>query len=174
MDLSRFAIVALVAALIIIVTTVSILTINHKSNTITETIPTNIVTNISLNSPIYVVGPQTLVQRLVNVGIPQSLIRPIGLGQLPGLPNNSIAVIDWSVIEPYVAYVTVGGNVTLNLTSPAVGLLANLFAKGDLVLVNVSRSEAPVAELLLSYAMARGKRSCLRTQWGTLLPGADA
>jgi len=50
----------------------------------------------------------------------------------------------------------VGGNITLNLTSPAVGLLVNLFAKGDLVMVNVSRSEAPVAELLLSYAMAKG------------------
>jgi hypothetical protein len=35
-------------------------------------------------------------------------------------------------------------------------LLANLFAKGDLVLVNVSKTEAPIAELLLSYAMARG------------------
>jgi hypothetical protein len=60
------------------------------------------------------------------------------------------------VIKPYVAYGTVGGNITLNLTSPAVGLLASLFAKGDLVLVNVSKTEAPIAELLLSYAMAKG------------------
>jgi hypothetical protein len=60
------------------------------------------------------------------------------------------------VIKPYIAYSTIGKNITLNLTSPAVELLANLFAKGDLVMVNVSRSEAPVAELLLSYAMAKG------------------
>jgi hypothetical protein len=60
------------------------------------------------------------------------------------------------VIKPYVAYGTVSGNITLDLTSPAVELLANLFAKGDLVMINVSRSEAPIAELLLSYTMARG------------------
>ena len=126
-----------------------------RSNFNTST-PIGSPINISLRTPIYVVGPQSLVQGLVGVGIPQSLIKPISLSQLPSLPSNSIAVIDWSVIRPYVAYGTVGGNITLNLTSPAVGLLANLFAKGDLVLVNVSRSEAPVAELLLSYAMARG------------------
>jgi hypothetical protein len=60
------------------------------------------------------------------------------------------------VIKPYIAYSTIGKNITLNLTSPAVGLLEGLFAKGDLVLVNVSRSEALIAELLLSYTMARG------------------
>jgi hypothetical protein len=60
------------------------------------------------------------------------------------------------VIKPYIAYSTIGKNITLNLASPVVGLLEGLFAKGDLVLVNVSRSEASVAELLLSYAMAKG------------------
>jgi hypothetical protein len=60
------------------------------------------------------------------------------------------------VIKPYIAYSTIGKNITLNLTSPVVGLLESLFAKGDLVLVNVSRSEALVAELLLSYATAKG------------------
>ena len=118
--------------------------------------PIGLLINTSLNTPIYVIGPQTLAQRLVGVGVPQSLIKPISLGQLPSLPNNSIAIIDWSVIKPYVAYGTVGGNITLDLTSPAVELLANLFAKGDLVMINVSRSEASVAELLLSYTMARG------------------
>jgi hypothetical protein len=64
-------------------------------------------------------------------------------------------VVDWSVVGSYVD-ANIGGNVTLNLASPVVGLLEGLFAKGDLVLVNVSRSETPVAELLLSYAMAKG------------------
>jgi hypothetical protein len=162
---SRLAVVvSLIAAAVLIATIASVLLLTHVVNKpVTQAkanfnAPTPIGSpiNVSLNVPVYVVGPQTLVQKLVSVGVPQSLIRPIGLNQLPSLPNNSIAIIDWSVIKPYIAYSTIGKNITLNLTSPAVGLLASLFAKGDLVLVNVSRSEAPVAELLLSYTMAKG------------------
>jgi len=32
---------------------------------------------IILNVPMYVVGPQSLIQRLVGVGVPQSLIKPV-------------------------------------------------------------------------------------------------
>jgi len=162
---SRLAvIVSLVAVVVLVAAIASVLPLTHVNNkpgtqtraNFNAPTPIGSPINVSLNTPIYVVGPQSLVQGLVGVGVPQSLIKPIDLNQLPSLPNNSIAMIDWSVIKPYVAYGTVGGNITLNLTSPAVGLLANLFAKGDLVLVNVSRSEASVAELLLSYAMAKG------------------
>jgi hypothetical protein len=162
---SRLAVViSLIAAAVLIATIVSVLLLTHVVNkpvtqrraSFSAPTPIGLPINVSLNSPIYVVGPQTLTQSLVNAGVPQSLIKPIGLNQLPSLPNNSIVVVDWSVIKPYVAYDTVGGNITLNLTSPAVGLLEGLFTKGDLVLVNVSKTEAPIAELLLSYTMAKG------------------
>jgi len=157
-------VVSLIAAAVLIATIASVLPLTHVVNKpvtqrragFSAPTPIGLPVNVSLTTPVYVVGPQSLAQRLVGVGVPQSLVKPIGLNQLPSLPSNSIAIIDWSVIKPYIAYSTIGKNITLNLTSPAVGLLASLFAKGDLVLVNVSRSEAPVAELLLSYTMARG------------------
>jgi hypothetical protein len=148
--------ISLVVAVVLVAVMVSVLLLTHITNKPSTPAPIGSSISIYFGPTIYVVGPQSLIQRLVSVGIPQSKIAPTSLGQLPNLPNNSVVMIDWSVIKPYVAYGTVGGNITLNLTSPAVGLLANLFAKGDLVLVNVSRSEAPVAELLLSYAMAKG------------------
>jgi len=157
-------VVSLIAAAVLIATIASVLPLTHVVNkpgtrtrpNLNTPTPIGLPVNVSLNVPVYVVGPQTLVQKLVGVGVPQSLIRPVSLGQLPSLPNNSIVVVDWSVIKPYVAYGTIGKNITLNLTSPVVGLLEGLFARGGLVLVNVSRSEAPIAELLLSYAMAKG------------------
>jgi len=148
--------ISLVVAVVLVAVMVSVLLLTHITNKPSTLAPIGSSISIYFGPTIYVVGPQSLIQRLVSVGIPQSKIAPTSLGQLPNLPNNSVVMIDWSVIKPYVAYGTVGGNITLNLTSPAVGLLANLFAKGDLVLVNVSRSEASVAELLLSYAMAKG------------------
>jgi len=155
-------VISLVAVVVLVTVVVSVLLSTHVVNrsgvqrraSFSAPTPIGLPVNVSLTTPVYVVGPQSLAQRLV--GVPQSLIKPISLGQLPSLPSNSIVVVDWSVIKPYVAYGTVDGNITLNLTSPAVGLLEGLFAKGDLVLVNVSRSEAPIAELLLSYAMAKG------------------
>jgi len=153
-----------IAAVVLVATIVSVLLLTHVTNKpVTQRragfnapTPIGLPVNVSLTTPVYVVGPQSLAQRLVGVGVPQSLIKPIGLNQLPSLPSNSIVVVDWSVIKPYIAYSTIGKNITLNLTSPVVGLLEGLFARGDLVLVNVSRSEAPIAELLLSYTMARG------------------
>ncbi len=155
-------VVLLIVLVIVLVAALILPTIHVASkqgtpaNSFSAPTPISPPINTSLNTPIYVIGPQSLTQRLINTGIPQSLIRPIGLSQLLGLPNNSIAVVDWSVIKPYVSYSTVGGSITLNLTSPAVELLAGLFAKGDLVIINVSRVEAPIAELLLSYTIAKG------------------
>ena len=167
--------ISLVVAVVLIAVIVSVLPLTHVTNKPSTLAPIGSSISIYLGPTIYVVGPQSLVQRLVGVGLPQSKIVPTSLGQLPNLPNNSVIVIDWSVIKPYVAYGTVGENITLNLTSPAVGLLANLFAKGDLVLINVSRSEAPVAELLLSYAMAKGANVVfLRNKWRTPIPSPNA
>jgi len=148
--------ISLVVAVILVAVIVSVLPLTHVTNKPSTPAPIGSSISIYLGPPIYVVGLQSLTQRLVGVSIPQSKIKPISLGQLPNLPNNSVIVIDWPVIKPYIAYSTVNGNITLNLTSPAVGLLEGLFVKGDLVMINVSRSEAPIAELLLSYTMARG------------------
>ena len=148
--------ISLVVAVVLVAVMVSVPPLTHITNKPSTPAPIGSSISIYFGPTIYVVGPQSLIQRLVSVGIPQSKIAPTSLGQLPNLPNNSVVMIDWSVIKPYVAYGTVGENITLNLTSPAVELLVNLFAKGDLVMVNVSRSEAPVAELLLSYTMAKG------------------
>ena len=153
----------LVIALITATALASVLPLTHVTNKpVTQTrigfnAPTPIGSpiNISLNVSVYVVGPQSLTQRLVSVGVPQSLIKPIGLNQLPSLPNNSIAIIDWSAIKPYIAYSTVNRNTTLNLTSPAVDLLTSLIAKGDLVILYGNTSNLPTMDYLLAYTWAR-------------------
>jgi hypothetical protein len=146
---------SLLIATIIAVITALALPLTHGTKPMETNLNAPMSTGTRLDTTIYVVDPQSSIQELTSAGIPQSLIKPISLSQLPNLPNNSIVVIDWSVIGSYVD-ANIGGNVTLNLASPVVGLLEGLFAKGDLVLINVSGSEASVAELLLSYTMAKG------------------
>ncbi|WP_143701481.1 hypothetical protein [Vulcanisaeta sp. EB80] len=146
---------SLLIATIIAVITAFALSLTHGTKPVETNLDAPMPTGTRLDTTIYVVDPQSSIQELTSAGIPQSLIKPISLSQLLNLPNNSVVMIDWSVVGSYVD-ANIGGNVTLNLASPVVGLLEGLFAKGDLVLVNVSRSEALVAELLLSYAMARG------------------
>ncbi|MFP3299073.1 MAG: hypothetical protein RXO22_08380 [Thermocladium sp.] len=153
----------LVIALVTATALASVLPLTHVTNkpgTPTRTNSNTLTSigspiNISLNTPVYVIGPQSLTQRLVGVGVPQSLIKPIGLNQLPSLPNNSIAIIDWSAIKPYIAYSTVNRNTTLNLTSPAVDLLTSLITKGDLVILYGNTSNLPTMEYLLAYTWAR-------------------
>jgi hypothetical protein len=146
---------SLLIATIIAVITALALPLTHGTKPMETNLDAPMSTGTRLDTPIYIVDPQSSIQELTSAGISQSLIKPISLSQLPDLPNNSVVVIDWSVVGSYVD-ANIGGNVTLNLASPVVGLLEGLFAKGDLVLVSVSRSEAPVAELLLSYTMAKG------------------
>jgi len=146
---------SLLIATIIAVITALALPLTHGTKPMETNLNAPMSSSTRLDTPIYVVDPQSSIQELTSAGIPQSLIKPISLSQLPDLPNNSVVVVDWSVVGSYVD-ANIGDNVTLNLASPVVGLLEGLFAKGDLVLVNVSRSEAPIAELLLSYAMAKG------------------
>ena len=153
----------LVIALITATALASVLPLTHvtnkpgtptRTNSNTST-PIGSPINISLNVSVYVVGPQSLTQRLVSVGVPQSLIKPIGLNQLPSLPNNSIAIIDWSAIKPYIAYSTVNRNTTLNLTSLVIDLLTSLIAKGDLVILYGNTSNLPTMDYLLAYTWAR-------------------
>ncbi|WP_148678252.1 hypothetical protein [Vulcanisaeta distributa] len=45
---------------------------------------------MGINVTIYVVGPATLIQGLINAGINQSLIKPTTTNQITNTPNNSI------------------------------------------------------------------------------------
>jgi hypothetical protein len=156
-----------IAAMVLVATIASVLPLTHVNNKpVTQrragfNAPTPIGSpigspiSISLNTPIYVIGPQTLTQRLVGVGVPQSLIKPIGLNQLPSLPGNSTIIIDYSVIEPSVVVCVVNGEMKLNLTSPVIDLLTSLITKGDLVMLYGNTSDLPAMEYLLAYAWAR-------------------
>ncbi|ADY01211.1 hypothetical protein VMUT_1004 [Vulcanisaeta moutnovskia 768-28] len=109
----------------------------------------------SINIPIYVVGPTTLVQKLINAGINQSLIKPATINQLPNLPNNSIIVIDWSVLGPSIVINGSSSKSEVNLASPVIGLLGTLFKHGDLIILYGSRSELVTMEFVLTYSWAR-------------------
>jgi hypothetical protein len=153
---------------------VSILTTMHVINKSSAPVgvgfnapaPVGLPVNVSLNMPMYVVGPRSLVWRLVGVGVPQSLIKLINLSQLPSLPGNSTILIGYSVIEPSVVVGVVNGEVKLNLTSPVIDLLTNLITKGDLIMLYGNTSDVPAMEYLLAYSWARRYGVLNLTRWG--------
>ncbi|MFP3199311.1 MAG: hypothetical protein RXR06_05505 [Thermoproteus sp.] len=106
--------------------------------------------------PVYVLGPQPLVEAVERAGLNAV---PITTADLSKIPNGSVVVVDWAQLEtargaPNLAgpqLETVRG--TLNFASPTVQALEGIFARGGLVLVN--SSDPVAAELLLSYAAAR-------------------
>ncbi|MGC8544209.1 MAG: hypothetical protein ACP5NQ_09720 [Vulcanisaeta sp.] len=110
---------------------------------------------VSINMPIYVVGPSTLTQRLVSAGINQSLIKPVTINQLPELPNNSIIIIDWSVIKPYLIINDPDSEVKINLTSPVIRDFVLAFGRGDVVGIYANASDESVVEFILAYSWAR-------------------
>ncbi|KUO81563.1 MAG: hypothetical protein AT714_05485 [Vulcanisaeta sp. OSP_8] len=148
-------IIPLVIVLAITLAIVSVLLLTHVVNK--PGTPASSDSSISMypGPPIYVVGPQSLTQRLASVGIPQSLIKPVSLGQLSSLPGNSTIIIDYSVIKPEVVVGVVKGRVKLNLTSPVIDLLTSLITKSDLVMLYGNSSDLPVMEYLLAYSWAR-------------------
>ncbi|PLC69079.1 hypothetical protein B7L70_00525 [Vulcanisaeta sp. EB80] len=148
-------IIPLVIALAITLAIVSVLLLTHVTNKPGTPASSDSPINMYPGPPIYVVGPQSLTQRLVSVGVPQSLIKPVSLGQLSSLPGNSTVIIDYSVIEPSVVVGVVNGEMKLNLTSPVIDLLTSLIAKGDLVMLYGNSSDLPVMEYLLAYSWAR-------------------
>jgi len=160
--------ISLVATVFLVAVVVSLLPHGARQMETNPNVPMPIglPINASLNSPIYVVGPQSLVQGLVGVGVPQSLIKPIGLGQLSSLPGNSTIIIDYSVIKPSVVIGVVKGRVELNLTSPVISLLTNLIAEGDLVMLYGNSSDLPTMEYLLAYSWARRYGVLNSTRWG--------
>ena len=102
---SRLLALALVIVVIIVVAAAALLItylprvlINHRPTVEVSGVAYQGVTKPSLAGlgvPIYVVGSSVLVQRLVGLGINQSLIRLVTIGELPSLPNGSVVVIDW-------------------------------------------------------------------------------
>ena len=107
------------------------------------------------NVPVYVVGPQSLIQRLISVGVPQSLIKLVNLSQLPSLPGNSTVLIGYSIVKPNIVVGVVNGVVRLNLTSPVIDLLTGLVAKGDLIMLYGNSSDLMAMEYLLAYTWAK-------------------
>jgi hypothetical protein len=159
----RFVWVALLVSLVVAMVAVSILTTMHVINKSSTPVgvgfnapaPVGLPVNVSLNVPVYVVGPQSLTQRLVGVGVPQSLIKPVNLSQLSALPGSSTILIGYSVIKPSVVIGVVNGRVKLNLTSPVIGLLTGLVAKGDLIMLYGNSSDLMAMEYLLAYTWAK-------------------
>jgi len=85
--------VVLLIALVIVLVTALILPTIHvvnkqgtPANSFSAPTPISPPINTSLNTPIYVIGPQSLTQRLINTGIPQSLIRFITVHNLSLVP----------------------------------------------------------------------------------------
>jgi len=150
---------SLVAAVVLATVIVSILLLIHAANKQGTTAKVNFNApesmGIILNVPVYVVGPQSLIQRLVGVGVPQSLIKPVNLSQLSALPGNSTILIGYSVIKPSVVVGVVNGVVRLNLTSPVIALLTGLVAKGDLIMLYGNSSDLMAMEYLLAYTWAK-------------------
>jgi hypothetical protein len=150
---------SLVAAVVLAAVIASVLLLIHAANKQGTRAEANFNApesmGIILNVPVYVVGPQSLIRRLVGVGVPQSLIKLINLSQLSALPGNSTVLVGYSVIEPSVVVGVVNGRVKLNLTSPVIALLTGLVAKGDLIMLYGNSSDLMAMEYLLAYTWAK-------------------
>ena len=115
-----------------------------------------------ISTPIYIVGSLTLAQRLTQVGINGSFIKLITMEQLTDVPNDSIVIINWSVIKPSVIINDPGNKVTINLTSPVIRDLAIAIARGDVVSIYASDNDESIAEFILAYSWAVATNNTLR------------
>jgi hypothetical protein len=135
----------------LIIALVPILTI-HAINETTTNATTGQPQQASINASfsngvtIYVVGPQTLIQELINANIPQSTIRLTNVPNLPLIPPGSVVVIDWDYLLNYFS----------NNASLIIDSLESLFRDEDLIVIAVSNpNESPVASSALAIAWAR-------------------
>ncbi|WP_460173598.1 hypothetical protein [Vulcanisaeta sp. JCM 14467] len=115
-----------------------------------------------ISTPIYIVGSLTLAQQLTQVGINGSFIKLITMDQLTDVPNDSIVIINWSVIKPSVIINDPGNKVTINLTSPVIRDLAIAIARGDVVSIYASGNDESIAEFILAYSWAVATNNTLR------------
>ena len=145
-------VVLLIVLAVILVTALILPTVHVASkqgtpaNSFSAPTPISPPINTSLNTLIYVIGPQSLTQRLINTGIPQSLIRFITVHNLSLVPPGSVVVIDWGYLLSYL-----NNNASLVIDS-----LKPLLKGEDLVIIAVpSPGKAPIAFNALAIAWAR-------------------
>ena len=154
MRLSPKWLITMTLAIVIIVLT-TVLMMSKPSINSNEVIPgINATTPISINVSIYVAGPPTLVQKLTALGINQSLIKPITTKQLPKLPNDSLVIIDWSVIDLGLI-INDGNTIYVNEDSSNFELLSDLIGHGDFVIIHGNADSVPAIELALALAWSR-------------------
>ncbi|GAB6943384.1 hypothetical protein JCM14467A_01660 [Vulcanisaeta sp. JCM 14467] len=96
---------------------------------------------LALPATAYVVGPGQFISGLVSAGAPESMIKPITLGDLASVPNDSIIIIDWD-------YVNETMHVNINQLAK---LLGNVISRGDLLILY---AESPRWVLPLEDAVA--------------------
>jgi len=150
MGLPKLLILIMISATLIIAL-VPILTIHAINETSTNTTtgqPQQASINASFSSgvTIYVVGPQTLIQELIDASIPQSAIRLANVPNLSLIPPGSVVVIDWNYLLNYFS----------NNASLIIDSLESLFRGEDLIVIAVSNpNESLAASSALAIAWAR-------------------
>jgi hypothetical protein len=154
----------------LIIALVSILTI-HAINEITTNTTTRQPQQASINASfsngvtIYVVGPQTLIQELINANIPQSTIRLANVPNLSLISPGSVVVIDWNYLLNYFS-----SNASLIIDS-----LESLFRGEDLIVIAVSNpneSLAASSALAIAWARAYGSKFTMYPAIGGLYVAA--
>ncbi|MGC9153783.1 MAG: hypothetical protein ACP5GY_08680 [Vulcanisaeta sp.] len=120
------------------------------------------------NTTVYVIGGKALVQDLINAGLNASLIKPISLNQLPELPNNSVVVIDWSVMRNSVVISDPGDYAELNLTSPIINDLVNLIrgSDSDIIAIYANATDEGTVEYALAFSWAKAVNNTLSLEPG--------
>ncbi|WP_460173338.1 hypothetical protein [Vulcanisaeta sp. JCM 14467] len=161
---SRLLALALVIVVIIVVAAAALL-ITYLPRVLINHGPTVEVSGVTyqgvikpslagLSVSIYVVGSSVLVQRLVGLGINQSLIKFVTISELPSLPNGSVVVIDWSLISPGLI-INRSGTIYVNTSSANFRLVSGLIGRGDFLIVHGNASDVPAIELVLTTAWSR-------------------
>ena len=169
MGLPKLLILIMISATLIIAL-VPILTIHAINETTTNTTtrqPQQASINASFSNgvTIYVVGPQTLIQELINANIPQSTIRLTNVPNLPLIPPGSVVVIDWNYLLNYFS----------NNASLIIDSLESLFRDEDLIVIAVSNPNEPLAAssaLAIAWARAYGSKFTMSPVIGGLYVAA--
>ncbi len=154
--MGRLLLVVIPVVIIAVVMVLSLNLILHRPFKLRNSVGSPISESalVIVDVPVYVVGPQSLIQKLISVGVNQSLIRPVTISELPSLPGNSLVVIDWSVVGPNLV-VNRNGVVFVNANSTAFNLIEGLIRRGDFMIIHGNSSTVPIIEYALALAWSR-------------------
>ncbi|GAB6946886.1 hypothetical protein JCM16161A_10160 [Vulcanisaeta sp. JCM 16161] len=154
--MGRLLLVVIPVVIIAVVMVLSLNSILHRPFKLRNSVssPINESALVIVNVPVYVVGPQSLIQKLISVGVNQSLIRSVSIGELPSLPNNSLVVIDWSVVGSNLM-VNKSGVVSVNVDSRAFNLIVGLIRRGDFIIIHGNYNTVPIIEYALALAWSK-------------------